>query len=204
MIYHVDGTLDYCEVGGCVIDCCGVGYWLSISDNTYSEICSHVGERTKLFTYLQVREDGVELFGFKDAEELGAFKLLITVSGVGPKAATSILSLLSPDKLYSAICSEDTKAISRANGIGAKTAARVILELHDKVSKMYFASSSSMPSASSLSGATIVKGKGNLGEALDALIVLGYARTEAQRALSGIDPTLPVEKIIPLALAKLI
>lgn len=204
MIYHVDGTLDYCEVGGCVIDCCGVGYWLSISDNTYSEICSHVGERTKLFTYLQVREDGVELFGFKDAEELGAFKLLITVSGVGPKAATSILSLLSPDKLYSAICSEDTKAISRANGIGAKTAARVILELHDKVSKMYFASSSSMPSVSSLSGATIVKGKGNLGEALDALIVLGYARTEAQRALSGIDPTLPVEKIIPLALAKLI
>ena len=203
MIYHVDGTLDYCEVGGCVIDCCGVGYWLYISDNTYSEVCSHVGERTKLFTYLQVREDGVELFGFKDAEELGAFKLLITVSGVGPRAAMSILSLLTPDKLYSAICSEDTKAISRANGIGAKTAARVILELHDKVSKMYFASSSATPSVSSLGGATVVKGKGNLGEALDALIVLGYARSEAQRALSGIDPTLPVERIIPLALAKL-
>ena len=203
MIYHVDGTLDYCEVGGCVVDCCGVGYRLAISDNTYSDICAHVGERMKLFTYLQVREDGVELFGFKNADELGAFKLLITVSGVGPKAAMAILSLFTPDKLYSAICSEDTKAISRASGIGAKTAARVVLELHDKVSKLYFASSSAPFGIASGSSATIVKGKGNLGEALDALIVLGYNRSEAQRALAGIDPMLDVEKIIPIALAKL-
>lgn len=204
MIYHVDGTLDYCEVGGCVIDCCGVGYRLAISDNTYSEICAHIGERMKLFTYLQVREDGVELFGFKNADELGAFKLLITVSGVGPKAGMAILSLFTPDKLYQAICSEDTKAIARASGIGAKTAARVVLELHDKVSKIYFSSSAPTSSPSVGGGATIVKGKGNLGEALDALIVLGYSRSEAQRALSGIDPMLDVEKIIPLALAKLI
>ncbi len=204
MIYHVDGTLDHCEVGGCVIDCCGVGYWLTISDNTYSEVCPHIGERVKLFSYLQVREDGVELFGFKNADELGAFKLLITVSGVGPKAAMAILSMFTPDRLYNAICSEDTKAISRANGIGAKTAARVVLELHDKVSRFYFGSSSSASSIGVGTGATVVKGKGNLGEALDALIVLGYGRSEAQRALSGIDPTLDVEKIIPLALAKLL
>ena len=203
MIYHVDGTLDYCEVGGCVIDCCGVGYWLSISDNTYSEICPHIGERVKLFSYLQVREDGVELYGFKNADELGAFKLLITVSGVGPKAGMAILSMFTPDRLYNAICSQDTKAIARANGIGAKTAARVVLELHDKVSKMYFGGSAPTPSTIVGAGATIVKGKGNLGEALDALIVLGYGRSEAQRALAGIDPTLEVEKIIPLALAKL-
>lgn len=202
MIYHVDGTLDYCEVGGCVIDCCGVGYRLAISDNTYSEICPHIGERMKLFTYLQVREDGVELFGFKNADELGAFKLLITVSGVGPKAAMAILSLFAPDKLYQAICAEDTKSISRASGVGTKTAARVVLELRDKVSKIYF-SSASVSSGSVGGGATVVKGKGNLGEALDALIVLGYSRAEAQRALSGIDPTLEVERIIPLALAKL-
>ncbi len=204
MIYHVDGSLDYCEVGGCVIDCCGVGYRLCISDNTYSAICAHIGERMKLFTYLQVREDGVELFGFKDADELGAFKLLITVSGVGPKAALAILSLFTPDKLYGAICAEDTKAIARASGVGAKTAARVVLELHDKVSKLYF-SSGATASASGVGGATtIVKGKGNLGEALDALIVLGYSRSEAQKALTGIDPMLDVERIIPLALAKLI
>ena len=201
MIYHVDGSLDYCEVGGCVIDCCGVGYRLAISDNTYSAICSHIGERMKLFTYLQVREDGVELFGFKNADELGAFKLLITVSGVGPKAAMAILSLFEPDKLYQAICSEDTKSIARASGVGAKTAARVVLELRDKVSKIYFGSA---PTSSGVGSApAVVKGKGNLGEALDALIVLGYSRSEAQRALSGIDPTLDVEKIIPLALAKL-
>ena len=202
MIYHVDGTLDYCEVGGCVIDCGGVGYWLTVSDNTFSEICSHVGERIKLFSYLQVREDGVELFGFKNADELGAFKLLITVSGVGPKAAMAILSLLEPDKLYSAIASEDVKAISRANGIGAKTAARVVLELRDKVSKMFF-SASAPSSAIPSGGGAMPRGKGNLSEALDALVVLGYSRAEAQKALTGIDPALSVEKIIPLALAKL-
>jgi Holliday junction DNA helicase RuvA len=179
-----------------------VGYWLTVSDNTFSDICSHVGERIKLFTYLQVREDGVELFGFKNADELGAFKLLITVSGVGPKAGMAILSLLTPDRLYSAIASEDIKAISRANGIGTKTAARVVLELRDKVSKMFFSTSAPSASVPASSGA-VIKGKGNLSEALDALIVLGYSRAEAQKALTGIDPTLSVEKIIPLALNKL-
>lgn len=201
MIYHVNGTLEYCEPGFCVIDCGGVGYKLTVSDFTFSAVCSHVGERAKLLTYLQVREDGVELFGFKTNDELSAFKLLITVSGVGPKAAMAILSLLTPDKLSSAIINEDSKAISRASGVGAKTAARVILELKDKISKQYFAPTDT--SAASVSTQPLAKGKGNLSEALDALIVLGYSRAEAQRALAGIDPKLDVEKIIPLALAKL-
>ena len=201
MIYHVNGTLEYCEIGFCVIDCAGVGYKLTVSDNTFSAICSHVGEKEKLFANLQVREDGVELFGFKTHDEMQAFKLLITVSGVGPKAAMAILSLLTPDRLYQAIISEDIKAISKASGVGAKTAARVVLELRDKVSKQYFApSSASVPTPSAPVSA---KGKGNLSEALDALVVLGYTRSEAQKALTGIDPTLDVEKIIPLALAKL-
>lgn len=201
MIYHVNGTLEYCEPGFCVIDCSGVGYKLTVSDFTFSAVCSHVGEREKLFTYLQVREDGVELFGFKTNDELSAFKLLITVSGVGPKAAMAILSLLTPDKLSSAIINEDTKAISRASGVGAKTAARVILELKDKIAKQYFAPTDTSVSVASVQTAS--KGKGNLSEALDALIVLGYSRAEAQKALAGIDPKLEVEKIIPLALAKL-
>lgn len=201
MIYHVNGILEYCEPGFCVIDCAGVGYKLTVSDNTFSAVCSHVGEREKLLTYLQVREDGVELFGFKTNDELTAFKLLITVSGVGPKAAMAILSLLTPDKLSQAIVTEDTKAISRASGVGAKTAARVVLELRDKVSKQYFAPS---PQGATVApAAAVTKGKGNLSEALDALIVLGYSRAEAQKALAGIDPKLDVEKIIPLALAKL-
>jgi Holliday junction DNA helicase RuvA len=202
MIYHVNGTLEYCEIGFCVIDCAGVGYKLTVSDNTFSAICSHVGEKEKLFANLQVREDGVELFGFKTHDEMQAFKMLITVSGVGPKAAMAILSLLTPDRLYQAIISEDIKAISKASGVGAKTAARVVLELRDKVSKQYFApSTASVPTASA---PTPIKGKGNLSEALDALVVLGYTRSEAQKALTGIDPKLDVEKIIPLALAKLL
>ena len=202
MIYHVNGTLEYCEIGFCVIDCAGVGYKLTVSDNTFAAICSHVGEKEKLFANLQVREDGIELFGFKTHDEMQAFKMLITVSGVGPKAAMAILSLLTPDRLYQAIISEDIKAISKASGVGAKTAARVVLELRDKVSKQYFApSSASVPTASVPVSA---KGKGNLSEALDALVVLGYTRSEAQKALTGIDPKLDVEKIIPLALAKLL
>lgn len=201
MIYHVNGILEYCEGGFVVIDCAGVGYKLTVSDNTYSAVCAHVGEKEKLFTYMQVREDGCELFGFKTNDELAAFKLLITVSGVGPKAAMAILSLLTPDKLSYAIINEDTKTISRASGVGAKTAARVVLELKDKVSKQYFAPAE--PSSVITPAVSSVKGKGNLSEALDALIVLGYSRAEAQKALSGIDPKLEVEKIIPLALAKL-
>ena len=198
MIYHLNGILELCEAGSCVIDCNGVGYRLSISDNTYSSIVAHINEKMKLLTYLQVREDAVELYGFKTNDELSAFKLLITVSGVGPKAAMSILSLLTPDKLSLAICSEDTKLIAKASGVGAKTAARVVLELKDKISKQVFASSE----VAAQTSMSFTKGS-NLSEALDALVVLGYTRSEAQRALSGIDPSLDVTKIIPMALSKL-
>lgn len=199
MIYHLNGTLELCEEGSCVIDCGGVGYKLFISDNTYTAIVSQVGSKMKLLTYLQVREDAVELYGFKTSDELSAFKLLITVSGVGPKAAMSILSLLTPDRLSMAICGEDTKTIAKASGIGAKTAARVVLELKDKISKHVFTT------ADGATQAPVSIGKSsNLSEALDALVVLGYSKGEAQRALGGIDPSLDVTKIIPIALSKLI
>lgn len=202
MIYHLNGTLELCEEGFCVIDCNGVGYKLSISDNTYSSVVAHVGEKMKLLTYLQVREDAVELYGFKTNDELSAFKLLITVSGVGPKAAMSILSLLTPDKLSMAICGEDAKTIAKANGVGAKTAARVVLELKDKIAKQVFASSDAGIATNAQAPISFAKSS-NLSEALDALVVLGYSRAEAQRALSGIDPSLDVTKIIPIALSKL-
>ncbi len=200
MIYHLNGTLELCEEGSCVIDCGGVGYKLFVSDNTYTSIVGQVGSKMKLLTYLQVREDAVELYGFKTNDELSAFKLLITVSGVGPKAAMSILSLLTPDKLSMAICGEDTKTIAKASGIGAKTAARVVLELKDKIAKQVFATTDS-----GISQSPISFGKSsNLSEALDALVVLGYSKAEAQRALGGIDPSLDVTKIIPIALSKLL
>ena len=200
MLYHVNGVLEYCEQSFAVIDCNGVGYKLTISDNTYSAIVSQINQRVKLYTNLQVREDGVELFGFKTLDELNAFKLLITVSGVGPKAAMAILSLLTPDRLSMAITSEDTKAIAKANGVGAKTAARVVLELKDKITKQAFATTTTV----SGEAVTIISKSSNLSEALEALVVLGYSRSDAQKALGGIDPKLDVAKIIPLALAKLL
>lgn len=199
MIYHLNGTLELCEEGSCVIDCNGVGYRLSVSDNTYTSIVGNVGKSQKLLTYLQVREDAVELYGFKTSDELSAFKLLITVSGVGPKAAMSILSLLTPDKLSMAICGEDTKTIAKASGVGAKTAARVVLELKDKIAKQVFSTSSDIGAQAPISFAK----SSNLSEALDALVVLGYSKAEAQRALGGIDPNMDVTKIIPIALSKL-
>jgi len=201
MIYHVNGTLELCELTGCVIDCSGVGYRLTISENTYSAVASHVGEKMKLLTYLQVREDGVELFGFKTNDELVAFKLLITVSGVGPKAAMAILSLLTPDRLASAICMDDFKTIAKANGVGPKTAQRVVLELRDKMAKVPF--STTATSGADVSTSVSISAGSNLSEALDALVVLGYSKADAQRALVGIDPNTDVTKIIPLALAKL-
>lgn len=198
MIYHVNGTLELCEPSLCVVDCMGVGYALTVSDNTYSEVVGHTGEKIKLLTYMQVRDDGIELFGFKTNDELASFKLLISVSGVGPKAAMSILSLLSPEKLQNAICAEDIKAISRAPGVGAKTAARVVLELKDKISKQLFAKTDKGAVQS-----TSASVKGNLAEAMDALCALGYSRSEAQFALSGIDSKTSVEQIIPIALSKL-
>ena len=200
MLHHVNGILEYCEQSFAVIDCNGVGYKLTISDNTYSAIVSQINQRVKLYTNLQVREDGVEIFGFKTLDELNAFKLLITVSGVGPKAAMAILSLLTPEKLSMAITSEDTKAIAKANGVGAKTAARVVLELKDKITKQAFATTSTIAGET----VTVIPKSSNLSEALEALVVLGYSRSDAQRALGGIDPKLDVAKIIPLALAKLL
>lgn len=199
MIYHLNGILELCEEGSCVIDCNGVGYKLFVSDNTYAGIVGQVGAKIKILTYLQVREDAMELYGFKTNDELSAFKLLITVSGIGPKAAMSILSLLTPDKLCIAITSEDTKTIAKANGIGAKTAARVVLELKDKITKLAFAKTVD----SQIEATVTISKSSNLSEALDALVVLGYSRAEAQRALGGIDPRLDVTKIIPMALSKL-
>ena len=206
MFYYISGTLAHLEAGCAVIDAGGIGYRLTVSQTTYDAMPPNRSVKepptVRLYTHLAVREDDIELFGFATLSELSTFKLLISVSGVGPKAAMTILSLLTPDRLYQAIISEDIKAISKASGVGAKTAARVVLELRDKVSKQYFApSSASVPTPSAPVSA---KGKGNLSEALDALVVLGYTRSEAQKALTGIDPKLDVEKIIPLALAKLL
>ena len=134
MFYYISGTLAHKSMGFAVIDAGGVGYRMTVSQNTYDKL-PLAGNPAKLYNYLAVREDGIELFGFYDETELSSFQMLITVSGVGPKAAMSILSLLTPEKFALAVCTEDTKAISKASGIGPKTAARIVLELKDKLMK---------------------------------------------------------------------
>ena len=135
MYYYLNGILAYRDSNVCVVDCSGVGYKCTVSLNTSASLTNKLGENVKLYTHLAVREDGIELFGFGSESERVCFNQLISVSGVGPKAAMSILSIMTPDKFSLAVCTEDTKAISKAPGIGAKTAARIILELRDKVSK---------------------------------------------------------------------
>ena len=203
MFHYLNGILAYRDASTAVIDCGGVGYRLSISANTADAIAHSLATKVKLLTYLQVREDGIELFGFYTQEEHDCFKLLIGVSGVGPKAALSILSVLTPDALRLAVISDDVKALSKAQNIGKKTAERILLELRDKVAKGFL---EGMPTSSgspvvSLSAEGQLSGK--MSDALEALIALGYEKSEAMSALRDIDPaTHDVNQMIALALKK--
>lgn len=202
MFYYLSGKLAMANPNTAVIDCGGVGYKLTISENTYNSLPPrHTQESptAKLYTYLAVREDGIELFGFASETELSSFKMLLSVSGVGPKAAISILSLLTPEKFALAVCTEDRKMISKANGIGPKTAARIILELKDKLLKETDLDAAANASIESV--APVKTNSGKLSEAQDALLVLGYSRTEALNVLKSIDTqTLELEEIIKRAL----
>ena len=206
MFYYISGKLAHLETGVAVIDAGGVGYKLTISGTTYDAMPPNRSVKEApnvlLYTYMAVREDGIELFGFATKTELEAFKLLISVSGVGPKAAMSILTLLTPEKFALAVCTDDKKTISKANGIGPKTAARVILELKDKLMKENPSAASS--ASISADAQSMVGVRGKLSEAVDALLVLGYSRAEAMNAIKDIDTDkTELEEIIRLALKKL-
>lgn len=200
MFYYVCGELAYKDLNTCVIDCGGVGYKLTVSQITSGELASSVGKKVKLFTYLAVREDGMELFGFLSENERSTFNRLTSVSGVGPKVAMSILSVMTPDNLAVAICTEDVKSIAKAPGIGTKTAARIVLELRDKISKDI-----SIPDAKSLTkgSSSAVKGGKNFSEAVEALTVLGYDKNTILNVLKDVDTNIDVGEIIRMALKKL-
>ena len=200
MFYYLYGTLEINDAGVCVIDCGGVGYKLTTSLITCELLREKLGQKVKLFTYLAIREDGVELFGFESNEERECFNKLITVSGVGPKAAMSILSIMTPDNFALAVCTEDAKAISKASGIGGKTAARIILELKDKLSIEMGAKTVAKSAAR---GQVVMTMSGNLTEATEALMVLGYDKNSVAGALSGLDPKADVGELIRAALKKL-
>lgn len=201
MIYCLTGELIYLDALSmtAVIDCCGVGYKVFITGNTLTKLNAPTTakEKVRLFTYMAVREDAVELYGFYTTEELDTFRMLIGVSGVGPKAAVAILSIMTPASLSAAVQAEDAKALSQAQGVGSKTAARIVLELKDKFAAKLFADSPAPTAAATVSGG------GHLSDARDALLVLGYSRSEITAALQNLDPAKDTEELIRLALTKL-
>ena len=207
MFYYISGKLVRLEPTFAVLDVGGVGYKLTVSGTTYDAMPPRsVSEppQVTLYTYLAVREDDIELFGFATQAELSSFKLLLSVSGVGAKAAMAVLSLLSPEKFALAVCTDDRKTISRANGVGPKTAARIILELKDKLLKENGGAIPDGSGSPAVMSPAAPVGRGKLSEAVDALVVLGYSRPEALTALKNVDTDkLELEAIIRAALKNL-
>ena len=195
MYAHINGVVAEKSDGVLVLDCGGVGYQLTVSAATLSQAPA-VGDMMKCFTWLSVREDALELFGFATREEKGMFLKLYGVSGIGPKSAMQILSSLSMRDLSLAIVTGDAAALARAPGIGKKTAQRIALELKDKISQ----ADVNAPDAPGASAAVPLTAD-NVSEALEALVALGYTSTEARSALSGVkDKDAPVDELIRLAL----
>ena len=199
MFYYVSGTVAHMEPYLAVIDCGGVGY--ACRTTTYTLSSLKKGEKGKLYTYLNVREDAMELYGFATENERNCFELLIGVSGVGPKAALSILSAATPESLAMSVITGDEKALTVAPGIGKKIAQRIILELKDKLAKGQIA-----PGGESYGGTGVtVIPENKASEAAAALAVLGYSQGEINLALKGVDlEALTLEEIIKQALKKMV
>lgn len=197
MFYYLNGTGAALEENLAVIDCGGVGFACNTTSYTLSKL--KIGQQKMLYTHCNIREDAFDIFGFATREELGFFQKLLGVSGVGPKAALSILSALTPDRLSLAILTGDEKALTTAQGVGKKMAQRVILELKDKIG----AEQSTLDFSGAPAATPALAGKTS--EASQALAALGYSQSEIGAALRGIDvENLPVEQIVRLALRAMI
>ncbi len=190
MIYSIAGILKHIEPNHIVIECNGIGYSIKTSMTTVAKL-PQIGEKTMVYTYLHVREDALDLFGFADTNELRSFKMLISISGVGPKAATSILSDLTPERFALCVATGDAKALTKAQGVGLKTAQRIVLELKDKIFKEQVASGVIGDTVIDISNKT-----GNASEAISALVVLGYMQSDATQVITKLDSNMSVEDMI--------
>lgn len=198
MIYSVRGKLIHTDQNLAVVECGGIGYACRTTAYTLSPLKN--GEEVTLLTYMNVREDAVELFGFGTKSELNCFKMLLSVSGVGPKAALSILSDLSPQGFALCVAGGDAKLLTRSQGIGKKIADRIVLELKDKLSGQL--ENVSADAYAELSQVSAPVGN-NAAEAVSALVVLGFSTAQAQKALSGLPSDMPVPDMVKEGLKKL-
>lgn len=195
MIYSVTGKLIHTEPTLAVVECAGVGYACRTTQTTLAAIGS-LGSDVRLFTHLSVREDAVELFGFADRDELACFELLITVSGIGPKAALAILSDLTPNRFALLVASGDSSALTKVKGVGKKSAERIVVDLKDKLAK-------TNPALKELPAAQGSAGTDELSEALAALLVLGYRQEEVMPVLVKQDENASAEELIRLTLREM-
>ena len=196
MIYNVRGTLTYTDINYAVVECGGVGFKCFVSMTTLKEL-PPLGKDANLYTYLAVREDAMDLFGFATQQELDAFKLLITVSGVGPKAAMAVLSVLPPDRLSVAVSSGDVKSIQSAQGVGKKTAERIVLELKDKMLGI------APSNAAAVQGIQAVASNSDAQEAVEVLVSLGFNQSDAATVVGAMDKGLSVDDMIRKGLKQL-
>ena len=198
MIYSLNGKLIENEPNTAVVECGGVGYKCTVSLKT-SLALPKIGENVFLYTYLAIREDAADLFGFINKDEMKAFKLITSVNGVGPKVGIAILSEFASEYLYTYIAAGDYKALTSAAGVGPKLAQRIVLELKDKIGALPREIDTSSPSSPVISEVP----QSNIRSAVAALVSLGFLQVEANRAVQGIEPGLSTEEIIKQALAKL-
>lgn len=197
MIYSVTGNVVDFDTSTVCVDVNGVAF-RCMTTYTTSQKCASMGMKVTLYTYLNVREDAMELFGFYDKTEMDCFKMLITVNGVGPKMGLAILSELTPDKVALSIAAGDHKALTKANGVGPKLAQRICMELKDKVGKAFGGAENV-----DLSAVSSTFEHSNTAEAVAALEMLGYSQSDASVVVSKIDSSLSVEDIIKQALKML-
>ena len=196
MIYNVKGTLTYTDPNFAVVECGGVGFKCFVSMTTLKELPS-IGSEVNLFTYMSVREDALDLFGFFEVDELEAFKMLISVSGIGPKAAIAILSVLPPSKLSVAISSGDVRSIQMAQGVGKKTAERVVLELKDKMVGIGSSSVADVRNVQSVASSNDAQ------EAVEVLVSLGFTQSDAATVIGAMDKSLSVDEMVRKGLRQL-
>lgn len=195
MIYSVKGTLIHTEQNMAVVECGGVGFACRTTRSTLRDI--KLGEEVMLYTYMSVREDAMELFGFSTLSELNTYKLLIGINGVGPKVGISILSTLGPEQVSVAVATGDWKTITQANGVGPKMAQRIVLELKDKFKSIEVSDNGTE------SGAAVSVDTGNIPKAVQALAVLGFSAADVTPILTQLDPSMSVENMIGATLKKL-
>ena len=197
MFYSLTGKLVHMEPGVVAIECGGVAFKCFTSMNTQKNM-PRIGETATVYTHLNVREDALDLYGFSTKSELNCYKMLPTISGVGPKAALSILSEMTPEGVAMAAASGDSKKFTKASGVGPKLAQRIVLELKDRVKKMGFTGGTLELTGTDDAG--IISASQNAEQAVQALIVLGYTQSEAAQAVAKLDGSLSTEELIRGAL----